>query len=80
MGAIEFRGFSYQDFLNKYASSVLKIMTKVGIISIFTQIFFSKLPKSVGASTHDFEKHGCFSTHCTHTNVDPAIGVQTDYI
>ena len=45
MGAIEFRGFSYQDFLNKYASSVLKIMTKVGIISIFTQIFFSSCQK-----------------------------------
>ena len=55
---------------------MLNILLKIGLISIFTHFFLSKekkLPKSVGASTHNFEKHGCWSTHSTHTNGDPKL-------
>ena len=46
-----------------FVASLLKIIIKVGLISIFVHFFsrkyITKFPKSVGASTHKFEKHGC---------------------
>ena len=34
--------------------------------------FFSKnFRKNMGASTHIFKNHGCYSTHSTHTNEGP---------
>ena len=35
-------------------------------------------PKNVCVSTHNFEKHGCWSTHGIHTNETPVI--LTDFI
>ena len=40
---------------------------------------WEKLPKTTGASTHTFKYCGCWSTHSTHTNVDPEIHGKIDF-
>ena len=43
----------------------------------FERVSEENLTKSVGASTHKFEKSGCLSTHSTHTNGGPGKCVGT---
>ena len=42
MGANEFKGLSDLDFKNTHSASLLKILIKVGLISIFIHIFSQK--------------------------------------
>ena len=42
MGANEFRSLSDLDFQNEHSASLLKILIKVGLISIFIHNFFQK--------------------------------------
>ena len=58
MGANEFMGPSDLDF----CCFLVENSDKNGILFIFSLksiLQKEKLPKSVGASTHNFEKHGC---------------------
>ena len=65
MGANEFMGHSDLDIEKTHSASLLKILIKVELLSIFIQIFSRNymingiVTRIVGASTHNFENRGC---------------------